>query len=51
MRATTTAVIFTLLLSSCAPSHPEGGNTGDIMGATIIAVILGVGVAALAHSD
>lgn len=49
MRATAIAVIFSLLLSSCAPSGGRGDS--DIMGAAVIAVILGVGVAALAHSD
>jgi len=48
MRTAAIAIIFSLLLSSCSSNRPEAGDS-DVMGAAVIAVILGVGVAAMAH--
>ncbi len=48
MRSVTTAVLFSLLLSSCASGG--GPSRTDGYGALAAAVILGAGVAVFAHS-
>ncbi len=48
MRNTILALVFSLSLTSCA-SNDVGGNSSDIGGALVIAVVLGAAVAVAAH--